>query len=86
MSKITISLPEELVVSVKRAAARHNTSVSGFIAEELQQAARRNDARAAIAEYEAEHGTITEEEREGVRRWLRRGGVEWPPSPSTPER
>jgi hypothetical protein len=86
MSKLTISLPEELAVAVKHAAARQGTSVSGFIAEELQQAARRNDARAAIAEYEAEHGVITEEERESVRRWLRQGGVEWPPSPSTPDR
>ena len=86
MTKLTISLPEELAEVVRRAAEREGTSVSALIANELRRFNLRAERRTAIEEYEAEHGKITEEERESVRAWLRRGGVEWPPSRSMPER
>jgi hypothetical protein len=86
VTKLTISLPEELADAVRARAEDEGTTVSGLIAQELQRSHLLEERRAAVAEYEAEHGKITEAEREQVREWLRRGGVEWPPSRSTPAR
>jgi metal-responsive CopG/Arc/MetJ family transcriptional regulator len=84
VSKLTISLPEELAETVRRAANREGTSVSAVIARELRKYDLHEQSRQAIAEYEAEHGKLTEEGGERVRAWLQRAGVEWPPSPSMP--
>jgi hypothetical protein len=86
VTKLTISLPEDLAETIRAEAEAEGTSVSGFIAKELRRTHLLQERRAAIAEYEAEHGMITAEEREQVRAWLRRGGVKWPPSRSTPAR
>ena len=86
VTKLTISLPEELAEAIRVEAEAAGSSVSGFIANELRRTHLLQERRTAIAEYEAEHGAITEAEREQVRDWLRRGGVEWPPSRSTPAR
>ncbi len=83
VTKLTISLPEELAETIRSEAAAEGTTVSRYIADELRRALLLQERRAAIADYEAEHGKITEEERAQVRAWLRRGGVAWPPSPST---
>jgi ribbon-helix-helix CopG family protein len=86
VTKLTISLPEELAEVVRRAAEREGTSVSALIAKELRRYDLLEQRRLGIAEYEAEHGEIPDDGGERVRAWLKRAGVEWPPSPSTPER
>ncbi len=83
MTKLTISLPEDLAEAVRTRAAIEGTSVSGYIAHELRRAHLVAESQAAVAEYEAEHGEITEEELERVRRWIEKGWAQWR-SPSTP--
>jgi hypothetical protein len=86
VTKLTISLPEDLAETIRAEAEAEGTTVSAWLADHTRRSLLRAERKAALAEYEAEHGKITEEEREQVRSWLRRSGVEWPPSRSTPER
>ncbi|MCJ7437379.1 MAG: hypothetical protein MUP97_06410 [Acidimicrobiia bacterium] len=86
VTKLTISLPEDLAETIRGEAEAEGTTVSGWVAQRARRSFLQSERKAALAEYQAEHGPITEEEREQVRAWLRRGGVEWPPSRSTPAR
>ena len=83
VTKLTISLPEDLAEAVRAQAEAEGTTVSGLITGSLRRSHLLAESRAAITEYEAEHGVITEEEREQVRRWIDRGWAQWRSS-STP--
>lgn len=72
MTKLTISLPEDLAETIRAEADAEGTTVSGYIAHELRRAHLLAEGRAALREYEAEHGAITEAEKEKVRRWAGR--------------
>ena len=72
MTKLTISLPEDLAESIREQAEAEGTSLSGYIGEALRRAQLLADGRAALREYEAEHGAITEAEMEKVRKWAGR--------------
>lgn len=85
MSKITISLPEELEEQVRKDAAREGLTVSAWIAEAIRKASRRERMREAIEWYEAEHGKFTEGDIASVDRWIERGQEQWRRSHSTPE-
>lgn len=62
--KIAISLPDELVDAVKRAVASGEApSVSAFIADSIRARTGPDPLRQMIAEFEAEHGAFTDEER-----------------------
>lgn len=84
VTKLTISLPEDLAEAIRAEVAQQGTTLSGWIAEQARRSLLLAESRAAVAEYEAEHGAITDDERARMREWLREGGVEWPPSRSTP--
>ena len=65
--KFTISVPEGIDQEIRDAAAAEGVPVSTWIAHAAQEAAQRRrilaDGRAAVAEWEAEHGAFTDEER-----------------------
>ena len=86
VTKLTISLPQELAEVVRRAAEREGTSVSALITKELRRFNLLEEGRAAFADYEAEYAKVPDDGGARVRAWLKRGGVEWPPSRSTPAR
>ena len=76
MTKLTISLPEELAEVVRRAAEREGTSISGFIAKELRRTYLLEERRDAIAAHEADHGTLTQVGQDRVSAWLKRAGAD----------
>ncbi len=68
--KIAVSLPEQLEQAVRRDARGAGTTVSSWLADAATRKLRRKHARAALAEFEARHGEITEaESAEARRRW-----------------
>lgn len=70
--KLSVSLPVELAESVRRAAGdQAGGNVSAWLAALAEEELRRQASLAAVREWEREHGEITAEEREEVRRrWL----------------
>jgi hypothetical protein len=67
--KRSISLPPELAEAIEQAAVAEGTTVSGWLAETAAHRLRLEAGRRAVAEWELEHGVLTEEERaEGVAR------------------
>lgn len=72
MTKLTISLPEDLAETIRAEAEAEGTTVSAWLAERARKAVLFARSRAALAEYEAEHGKITDEEIERARRWAGR--------------
>ena len=72
MTKLTISLPEDLADAIRVRAEDEGTTVSGLIANDLRRALLLAEGRAALRAYEAEHGAITAAEKEKVRRWAGR--------------
>jgi hypothetical protein len=72
VTKLTISLPEDLAEDIRAEAAAEGTTVSAWFAEQARRSLLLAEAKAALQDYEAEHGAITEAEREEVRRWAGR--------------
>ncbi|MEU4542772.1 ribbon-helix-helix protein, CopG family [Nonomuraea dietziae] len=62
VKKISISLPEEILDEVARLAEREGLSVSAWLAQAAGHVIRREAGLAAVREWEAEHGEITDEE------------------------
>jgi hypothetical protein len=77
--KLAISLPEELAQHVRKQAADEGESVSAWIAEAIEHKLRNRGLAVLVAEWEAESGPITDEERERAKAF-------WRGSPSTPAR
>jgi hypothetical protein len=57
--KISVSLPEELVGKIAAAAQQAGLSVSAWITRSATHALRIEQGQAAVAEWEAEHGSFT---------------------------
>lgn len=72
MAKRSISLPDELDVAVETCASLAGVSVSAWIAGVAARAVKIQDGLAAVAEWEAEHGAITDEELAQARAELER--------------
>jgi predicted transcriptional regulator len=70
--KRSISLPPELATRVERAAAASGKTVSGWLAETAARRLKIEAGLAALAEWEAEAGPLTEEERAEGEAWARR--------------
>lgn len=67
--KRSVSFPAELAQAIDAAAAASGTSFSGWIAEAASHRLRLEAGRRAVAEWEAEHGPLTERElAEGLAR------------------
>jgi predicted DNA-binding protein len=64
--KITITLPEETLARLRESAAASGIPLSTYIAQVTEHHARIQEGLAEMREWEAEHGEITDEERESV--------------------
>jgi hypothetical protein len=67
VERLTVALPAPLTKSVRDAAAAQHTTVSGWLADSIQDRLRLEALRRFLDSYEAEHGAITEEEIREVR-------------------
>jgi hypothetical protein len=83
VQKLSISVPPEVAETIKAAAAREGVPVSAWLTqaavEKAQLDARNAEGRAAalemVAEYEKEHGPISDEERNRTHEFLRGLGL-----------
>ena len=66
--KLAITVDSDVHGQVLTAAAAEGLSVSAWMTEAARQALRRRDGLAAVAEWEAQHGQLTEHELEQARR------------------
>jgi hypothetical protein len=77
--KFTISVPAEVDEALRNAAEADGVAVSTWIAQVAQEAvvrrARISEGMAAVREFEANHGALTQEERDAARRELAELGV-----------
>ncbi|MEU4697237.1 ribbon-helix-helix protein, CopG family [Nonomuraea dietziae] len=62
VKKISISLPEETLDEIARLAEREGLSVSAWLTQAAGHVIRREAGLAAVREWEAEHGEITDDE------------------------
>ncbi|MGI8757583.1 MAG: hypothetical protein ACR2MB_17350 [Acidimicrobiales bacterium] len=77
--KRSISLPPELAAEIDHAATADGTTVSGWIADTARRRLQLEAGRRGLAEWEAENGALTAEERaEGVARARRSLGRDEP--------
>jgi len=61
--KRSISLPPELASAIADAAAQEGATVSAWLAETAARRLRLEAGQRALAEWEDEHGPLTDEER-----------------------
>lgn len=67
VEKFAVSFDPRLAAEVRAHAEAEGESLSGWLADAAARKLRRVAARAVLADYEAEHGEITEEELAKVR-------------------
>lgn len=67
VDKIAVSMDEELLLTIRDAAAEGGTSVSGWLADAAKRKLRRRAGLALLAEYEAEFGEIAANELDEIR-------------------
>lgn len=60
--KRSISLPGDLAEQIEAAAAAEGTSVSAWLAQSAAHRLRMEAGRRALAEWEAEHGALSQDE------------------------
>jgi hypothetical protein len=68
--KLAITIAADVHEQVLAAAARRGVSVSAWMTEAARLALKVRDGLAAVAEWEAEHGPLTEAELEAARERL----------------
>jgi hypothetical protein len=68
--KLAISMAPDVHEQVLAAAARRGVSVSAWITDAARLALKIREGLAAVAEWEAEHGALTEAELEAARQRL----------------
>jgi hypothetical protein len=68
VEKMSLSFPSRLARLVRREAKREGMSVSAWVARAAARATKLAEARRLLEAYEREHGLITEDELERVRR------------------
>lgn len=62
VKKFTVSIPEELYEDLRREARAERTTVSSWVADAVEHQLGLRAMDEGIAEYEAEHGVLTEDE------------------------
>ncbi|HKF75911.1 MAG TPA: hypothetical protein VKF59_07190 [Candidatus Dormibacteraeota bacterium] len=75
VQRMSISVPPELEAQIRAAAREAGLSVSTWLAQAAEHAAKIQAGRRLIREYEAEHGPLPQEERQEARRFLREVGI-----------
>lgn len=68
--RFSVSFDEDLAAEVQAAAQGSRQSVSAWLAEAAHRRLKSDGLLAVVADWEAEHGEITEEELEAARREL----------------
>ena len=68
--KLAITMAPDVRAAVLAAAARRGVSVSAWITEATRLALKLHDGLAAVAEWEAEHGVLTEADLKAARQRL----------------
>jgi len=71
--KLAVTVDADVHARVLDAAAAEGTSVSAWITAAARRALRIRDGLAAVAEWEAEHGALTQSEVEAARSRVERG-------------
>ena len=71
--KLAITVDRDVHAKILSAVEAEGSSVSAWITAAARQALRVREGLAAVAEWEAEHGTLTETELEAARDRLERG-------------
>ena len=70
--KLAITVDSDVHTDVVKAAEAEGMSVSAWLTAAARRALRIRDGLAAVAEWEAEHGALSERELEAARRRLSR--------------
>lgn len=73
--RLSISVPAEVEGEIRTAAAGAGMPVSVWLAQVATRAARLQDGRRAVREFESDHGGLNEQERAVARRILDDLGV-----------
>jgi hypothetical protein len=79
-----VSLDDAAVAAATAAAEAEGISLSAWLSKVALEAARFEDGLRAVAEYEAEHGAFTEEEKRWADAVLDSHGVGLPPGTPRP--
>ena len=69
--KLAVTIDPDVHAAVVRLARRDGLSVSAWMTEAARRAVRLRDGLSAVAEWEAEHGALTDEEMDAARRRVR---------------
>jgi hypothetical protein len=72
--KLAITVDPDVHRQVLDAAAAQGVSVSAWMTAAARRALRREDGLAAVHEWEAEHGRLTDDEMDQARRRVRAAG------------
>jgi hypothetical protein len=73
--KLAITVAPDVHGQVLAAAAAQGISISAWMTEAARRALRRQDGLAAVREWEAQHGRLTDEEMDEARRRVQAGGA-----------
>ena len=74
--KLAITVDRDVHAKILSAAEAEGSSISAWLTAAARQALRVREGLAAVAEWEAEHGALTEEELEGARQRLSRSNAQ----------
>lgn len=61
--RISVTVPADIARQVREAAEHASETISGWLTTAAQHRIRLDTGRQLLAEYEAEHGAVTEQER-----------------------
>lgn len=75
VQKLSISLDEHVAAAAAASAERQGLSLSAWLTRAAEQALAIEDGLAAVAEWEAEHGALTEDEMAAADAILDRSGM-----------
>jgi hypothetical protein len=73
--KLAVTVDADVHAKVLKAAEAEGTSVSAWITAAARRALLRREGLAAVAEWEAEHGALTEAELEAARARIERTAI-----------
>jgi hypothetical protein len=73
--KLAITVDRDVHAKILSAVEAEGSSISAWITAAARQALRVREGLAAVAEWEAEHGALTEEELEAARQRLNQSSV-----------
>lgn len=62
MERLSLSLPEDLALRIRRAAEEDGSNISAWLSQAAETQLLLRNANRAIASWEAEHGRITDDE------------------------